>query len=305
MKKIVTKHKAISSKFDFKRIWSNLLLRYKKFAVFDTILTITVVLGIAFFIYAFFRKSDYVVATVKVGDNDVIFNDGVNWNGSRPWFTEFLNQGDIKQKDGLGRTVAEVLSIQSYDMRSNRKALYLKVRFKVVYDRASGQYVVNGLPLVIGATIRIPFSTVAVEGLITNIEGLPDIRKKTKLIIDAKMEWETSTYVGTSGIPPYLASEILKINEVKDGEGNVIIKVLQKRTEDADVFVPTADGRGFVSKNPLRKDVYLTLEVNAIEIGNRYFLFDDMPILIGDTIPLNTNKISVFAVVTQINRVEK
>lgn len=285
---------------NYRKFLSILRDRYKKAAIIDIILILSAVLGLAFFLYVFFRKSDYVIATIKVGDESVNFNDGVDWNGTRPWFTEIVHGGDVKQKDGLGRTVAEVLSVQSYDIRYNRKALYIKVRFKAVYEKSSGQYVYNGLPLVIGSYMRIPFSTVSVQGLVTKIEGLPDFRQKAKLIVEAKLEDESSTYLQTSGVSPYVASEILNTNEIKDGEGNVIIKILQKKVEDANVFVATADGTALVRKNPLRKDVYLTLEVDVTKIGNRYYLFDDMPILIGQTMPLNTTKLSVFPIVTKI-----
>jgi hypothetical protein len=270
-----------------------------KIGLVDKILIITGLLAASFFAYVFFRKADYIVATIKINEDNPVYGEWIDYNGTRPWFAEALRE-NVKLTDGLGRTSAEVLSIKSYDMRSNRKALYLKVRLRTTYSKRSNQYSFNGLPLTVGSIIRLNFNTVSIEGLVTDVQGLPDLRKKVKLLVDVKLEEETGLNFQTSGVLPYIAAEAMNIDEIKDGEGEVIMKVIKKHVEDADTFVVTSDGRSLVRKNPLRKDVYLTLEIQAEEIENRYYLFDDFPILIGGKLPLNTDKLSFFSKITDI-----
>ncbi len=276
----------------------------KNISLVDKILIFTAVFGFIFFIFVFFRKADYLTVTIKVGEDNAIFGDWLNYSGSRPWFTELLHPG-VSQKDALGRKVAEVVSVTSYDMRPNREAVYVKTRLKVTFNRSSNQYVFNGIPLTVGSTVRMGFDTISFEGLVTNIENLPDFRQKAKIIVEAKLKEDTITYPGTSGVSPSVADEIKNINEVRDSEGNLIIKVIQKHVEDADTSTVDANGKITIQKNPLRNDVFLVLEINATKIGNRFYLFDDMPILIGEKIPLNTNKLSVFPEVTKITLDEK
>ena len=106
------------------------------------------------------------------------------------------------------------------------------------------------------------------------------------------MKEETTVFPETSGSRAYVADAIEEGQEVKDDQGNTIVKILRKRVEDAKKTAITSDWRVFVQRDPLRKDVYLTLQLDAIRINDRYYVFDDVPVLIGYTVPINTGTMS-------------
>lgn len=251
-------------------------------------------LGIIFFLYVLFRKESYITITIKVG------SDHVNWSGGTisQWFSQLFYVG-MKEKDGLGRTTAEILNIRSYDTSTNLRAVYANVKLKAIYNRASNQYIFRGKPVLIGSTIRLYLDRLLVDGLVTHFEGVKDTREKHTLIAEAQIRDETTVYPETSGTKDYVA-DALKVGEkITDLQGNTVIEILQKRVEDAKRVVVTNDGRVLIQSNPMRKDVYFTLRVQTIKIGSRYYVFDDIPVLIGIGVPLNTSTISVWPEITK------
>jgi len=277
-----------------------LIANIAKLTLTDKVLIFCAITFIAFFAYAFFRKSTNVNAIIKVGEESIRFEPYFVETGTRPWFAQLFFKG-MKETDGLGRVNAEVLSIRSYDTLPSRKALYLTTKVRVVYNRASNQYTFKGLPLTVGSPIRLNLEKLYVEGLVTFVEGVEDKRTKSKLIVETQIREETPAFPDSSGTSEHIANALIKGDMVKDDQGNIIVKIIDKKVENAKRLVITSDGRSVIQTNPLRRDVYLTLEVNAIKIGDRYYIFDDVPLLVGEKIPINTSTISVWPEVTKIN----
>src|SRR3989344_4595520 len=252
--------------------------KIKSLGVFDRIVILIGVFVVAFFGYVFFRKSEFITVTVKIGEENVnyepwFFAENIFDVGrTRVWFAQLFNEG-MKEADGLGRTMAELVSIRAYDTRPSRKAVYLTVRVNAVYSRSSGNYTFKGRPLLVGSTIKLNLDNLFVEGLVTHIDGARDSREKVKLIVEARVKNETAVYPETSGTSPYIAEALTIGQEIKDSQNNIIIKIINKKVENAKRSVATSDGRMVIQTNPLRKDVYLTLEVNALKIANRYYIF--------------------------------
>ena len=121
------------------------------------------------------------------------------------------------------------------------------------------------------------------------------------MIVETQIREETPAFPDSSGTSEHIANALIKGDMVKDDQGNIIVKIIDKKVENAKRLVITSDGRSVIQTNPLRRDVYLTLEVNAIKIGDRYYIFDDVPLLVGEKIPINTSTISVWPEVTKIN----
>ncbi len=278
----------------------NIKDRLAKLTLADAAAILVVIAIITALAYLFFRKSTLVTVTIKVNEDSVAFNSwDVGNKGTRSWFAQMFYPG-MKEKDGLGKATAEVLSLRSYDTSPARKAVYLNVRLRTVYNRASNQNYYKGKAVLVGSTIKLYLDSLQVDGLITYVEGIKDPRQKIILILETQVRDETPVYPETSGTKPYIADALSEGQEIKDDQGNTIIKILKKRVENAQRVVTTSDGRVFIQTNPLRKDVFFTLEVSANQIANRYYIFDDVPVLIGIGIPVNTTTISMWPEVTKI-----
>jgi hypothetical protein len=275
-----------------------------KLTLFDKLIIVLLAVSVIFFAYYFFRKPDYKTVVIKVGEDTVGY---LSWQqnikepiGNRVWLAQMFHNG-MQEKDGLGKVTAEVLSVYSFDTAPARKVLYLTTKLNSTYNRATNQYTYKGKPLIIGSLLKINFDGVYVEGMITDVEGFPDVRKQKNLIIDAQLtDEENLKYLETSGVSPSLAASIFKAREIKDSTGRVVAKIMDIKTEDAKRLTVDSTGRSGVQTNPLRKDVYLKIEIKALEIDNKYYMYDDIPILIGQKIPLNTTYYSIFPEVTNI-----
>lgn len=274
---------------------------YRKFiqlvrglTVFDVFVWVAILAAGAFGLLVLFRQGATMTITVKVNDESVTFQ---SWRylgeGTRPWFAHLFRVGQ-KEKDGTGRSVAEIIGVRSFDTSPPKKVVYLDVRLKALYNRASGQNTFRGKPVLVGSPIRLALDDMMVEGLVTGINGKPDTRKRERLLVETEIREENPVYAELSGTKQYVADAISVGDTFSDDQGRPIVRVVGKSVTDAERAVTTADGRIVVQTNPLRKQVVLTLDVEATVIGNRYYIYDDIPVLIGLAIPINTPVISVW-----------
>ena len=271
----------------------------RKLTIVDFAILIGGLIAIAFVFFLLFRRSTYISVTLKVG------SDNINWKGgaTKAWFSQFFYVG-MKQLDGFGRPLVEVTDIYSYDTSPDSKAVYVTVRIKTVYNRASNQYTFNGKPVLIGSFHRLYLDKVLVEGLVTRFEGMQDVRERKKMVVEAEIREENPVFAETSGVRPYIADQLHEGEEIKDDQGNVVVKILKKNVSPAKRNLLTSDGRIINGIDVNRQDVSYTLELNAIKILNRYYVFDDVPVLVGWNVPLNTSEVSLFPEVTKIVQIK-
>ena len=284
------------------KLFKNAKNKIRKMKTFDWIIVGFAVLSISIFAYLFFRKSTYITVTVKVGEEEVFYSPWItSWtdlSGTKNWFADLFYKGQ-KEKDGLGKTKADVLEVFSYNKTPIKKTVYLKIKISTVYNRASNTFTYKGTPVLIGSQIKLNLNNISVKGLITEMEGFPEKKERQKILIEAQIREENFTYLETSGTKKYVADAIKKGEEIKDNNGNTIIKIIDKKVTPAKRVVTSANGEVFLRQDPLKKDVYLILEVETLKIGDQYFLLDDIPITIDQLIPINLPEISIFPIVTK------
>ena len=281
-----------------------ILKNIKKFKPFDWILIGLTFILVLIFTFVFFRNSIYKVVTIEVTQESTYAWEVWDASGSKMWFSDLFHKG-MKERDGLGNVKAELLDTFSYEKTPARITVYLTTKLRVVYNRASNTYTYKGTPVLIGSKIKVNFDNLLVEGLITDIEGVSDKREKRLITVEAQIREENSTYLETSGTKAYIADAIKVGEEIKDNNGNTIIKIIDKKVEPAQRVVVTSDGRAMLRVDPVRKDIYLTLEINALKIGERYFLLNDIPIVIDYSLPINTPQLSLFPVVTKFISIQR
>jgi len=97
-----------------------------------------------------------------------------------------------------------------------------------------------------------------------------------------------------------IAKALTTGQKIMDDQGRPVIEIIEKSVKDAKRLTTNDRGETIISSNPLKKDIYLTLKVYAYKMGDKYYLFDDIPVIIGLPIPLNTSTVSVWPEVTSI-----
>jgi hypothetical protein len=232
---------------------------------------------------------------VKITEDSILYVR----NNPQAWFVYLFKEG-MRERDGLGRTSAEIEKVNYYDSGEAKKAVYLNLRLRVDYNKRSRNYLYKGKPLLIGSPIKIEFEDIITEGLVTSVEGVDDPRKDVELIVKSQIFDLNPVFPETNGVQPFLAEAINVDDKVRDSNGREVITVLEKTEEAAKKIVTNDKGEVFLRRDPVKKDVYLTLKLLVRQINDEYYLFDDIQVKIGNGIPIHTVNYSIWPVVTEI-----
>lgn len=268
---------------------------FTKIQLFDIlVVSLAIILGVTFFVLSI-RKGTYLTITVKVGD------ENISWPspGTPPWYLSQLTKGMV-EKDLLGKTQVEIINIFYYPIEPNKKVAFLTLKIKAIYSKTTSSYVFNSKPVVVGNTIRVKPGNILIEGIITHIEGIKEKRVEKKLKVETRVVNDSPAYPNTSGIYPFLVEAVHVGDEIKDPNGKTIIKILEKKVENAQRIVVTDSGKTFLVSDPLKKDLYLTLEVNATKFAEDYFIFDTTGLVVGSVIPLQFKNVILWPTITKI-----
>ena len=285
-----------------KKVIKFLKNRVRHLKLFDWVLVFGGLTLVIVFMVLFFRKSSYITISVLVGEDSASYGSWSSWSdnsGPKYWFANAFHKGQM-EKDGLGKVQAEVLDVFSYDNNPSHKTVYLNLRIKAVYNRATNAYTYNGTPVLICSTIKLNFNNVFANSLVTNVQGFPDNVIDKKLIVEARIFEDNVVFPGTEGTKEFIANAVQKGDIVYDNNGNELIKILDKKSVPAEITVTTSDGRVIKKIDPLKKDVTFNLEIVVKKINDKYFFLGNIPILINQPVPINLPTVSVFPYVTKI-----
>lgn len=250
-----------------KQIFNKAKRLRKKIGIFEILVGFIILLILGFVMIQLRTKEQWVKAEVKISSSSW-------WQAyyiSPPyWLGESIEVGD-REFDSQGQLVAEVLGIRAYELSNlqqqepTRKDFYLTLNLRVAKDRRTGKLKFKNQPLEIGSPIELHFTNTYVPGLVTFIEGISDKEKMKEVIIEGV--W-LNNY-------PWNAEAIPIGGKMEDGMGNVVAEILEKRIELAEKTVETAWGGLVVSRDPLKRDIYLKVKLKVRESGdNLYFLYD-------------------------------
>ena len=260
---------------------------FKKISIFDILLTVLIVIA-AFGAYSLLiRKPSYITIRVKIGD------------GVQAWYLNYLKKG-LVQKDTLGRNSVEITNVFYYPKSPDSNVVYVDVKLQAVYSNSSKEYTFKGRPVEIGNYIRMNPGSVLIEGTITGIQGVEDKRETKHFIVDTQTFGTDLAIPNTTGVYDYLAKSINVGDEVKDSDGKVIIKVLNKTVTDAKRVVVDSAGRSYLTTDPFKKDLFLTLEVTAEKIANDYFAFNDIKVAVDSTLPIQLPHAIIYSTITTV-----
>lgn len=274
-----------------------LTLKVKAIKMFDWVLIFFGFIFIIIFAVIFSRKSTYITATVSVGDDSVVHGPWTNM-GPKPWFANTFHRGQ-SEKDGLGRVQSEILDVYSYNVTPDYNRVYIKVKLNCVYNKATNSCAYKGVSVLVGSIIKLNLDKVYAEGIVTEVQGFPTHTTKQIIRVEAQIREANLNYPGTAGTKSYLADAIQIGDTVKDNNDLTLIKIIDKKVTPAKITVTTSDGRAVTTNDPIKKDVLLTLEILAEKTNGRYYFLNNIPILIDEDIPLNTQAVSIFPTVTK------
>lgn len=272
--------------------------KVKGIKLVDIIILVVGISAISIFFFLFYRKTSSVIVTVKVGETSIYYAGtsmpvgGIDLSGTKEWYANNFHSGQV-EKQGFNNIQATVLDVYSYNKTPTSKNVYLKVKLNTVYNPATNTNTYKGVPVLIGSPIKLNLDNVYVNGIIVNLGDALGGTPRQTITLEAQIIDENQTFLETTGTEDYVANAINIGDEVKDNNGIVLIKVLDKKVLPAKRTVTTSDGKVYAQDYSSRKDVFLTLQISAQKNGDRYFFLDDIPILIDKPIPINLPTISL------------
>jgi hypothetical protein len=206
------------------------------------------------------------------------------------------------EKDELGRTEAEITSVDSYKTNQAGQVVYLDIRLKAIYNPRTQQYSLKGKNLIFGEFFDFSFRKAHVRALVVDFPGLRDSHNvtETKTIVKTQVRDASRSFSDTYGIPDYLAQGIKTGDAVRNSKGNLMAKVLDVQVLPAKRMVVSTSGQPFMIDDPYLKDVYCTIELSTIKVGGKAYMFDYLPVVVGAIVPFNTDTISVWPTIIQI-----
>lgn len=252
---------------------------------YSALIIVFIVALVGFFF--FYRKSSYVDIRVKVTDQEVLYA----WNYPQNWYADRFKVGDV-ERDAVGRVVAEIKNIESFNIDQLRKAVYLDLNVKSVYDTRTKVYYSRGKPLAFGTPVRFNFSGITLDGIITEIpnsEYQQNIEIKDSIVIvivrGIKQEEEP--------VEPRILESIKKGDKMVDSNGKIIAQVIDIKLSRAERVVENSAGELLLRYDPLYKDALVTLRLRTKIFNEEAYIFDDLPLKAGVEIPLIFKEVSV------------
>jgi len=256
--------------------------------IFDySIIIVTVALLLGLFMF-FFRKSEMVKIRVKVTDQNVLNPRSM----PHTWYANRFVVGD-GERDTLGRSISKIINMEIFNVTEDKKAVYLDMEVKAVYDARSKTYTARGKQLVFGAPMRFNLSTITFDGFITEVPN------------DSYAQNLTTQYYIIETIGRYIEPKIL--STIKQGDtiynsNNILLaELLNIKILPAELVTENWLGEPLLKQDPLYKDIIMTLKIRTKKYQGEIFMFDDVPVKIGTQVPLNFPNISLFPIITGVS----
>lgn len=260
---------------------------FRKLTYWDLAIGIVVLILFLAFFFFFYRKQAYVDIRVKLTNQEVLYAQ----TNPRDWYANRFFKGDV-ERDALGRVTSEIEEVETFNVNSDRKAVYLDLKVGASYDSRTKLYSFKGKPLVFGTPLRFNFSQVTFDGIVTEFPGSDSYfgyREGTKEIAAIGRNAE-----------PFVAASIKKGDKIYDSNGVLLAEVLDIQVKPAEKVTQTDRGDLLLRYDPLYKDILVRLRLKTKTWNEEVIVFDNIPVKIGAQIPLNFDRVSIFPAITEI-----
>jgi hypothetical protein len=215
-----------------------------------------------------------------------IIASGGDWWQTFPqtphWLADAVTPGAAEYAIG-GKKLAEILETRKYQEDVN-KILWAKVKLLVTPDKVRGGWRFQQMPLTIGSTLNIAPNNVKLTGSVIAIAGVGRSGEYKNLLVTVKLY---DRY-------PWYADVINVGLQAIDDQGNSTAKVLGKKVDLTETTAYTADGRVLSRLNPLKRDIILNLEIQAVEREGLLYYNQIQAVKIGNRLWIQTPRFNLF-----------
>jgi C4-type Zn-finger protein len=286
---------------------SQFIARFTKtWGFFEYSVAAGVLLAVVAALYILSAHKEAVEVEVRLGVRDLIYND---FGAPQAVDTHFYQPG-MQGKDVFGRWESEIVKVSGYTLPQTttlygqKQSSYVTLKVNASYDARRDIYKFKGTNLEMGDWVRIEVGPVAVEGVISNINGKYRVTDKKTITVKAQLKTEDpregSSFVNVTGVDRYVADAITVGEVMKDASGDVLATVLEKTVVPAHTVTADLYGNLYDRQNPRKVDVTLTLKLSVRDIGNQTYFLEGLPVKVNSRLPLFLDTIDIEPRVTEI-----
>lgn len=223
------------------------------------LLTVSAVLTGVIFLQQLAAKKDYL-------DVYILGSSGDWWYDTpRPpyWLINSISVGDTESSTG-NKTEAEVLEVKAFPDGPN-KIVLLKVRLLVTKNKKTGVYRYKQKPVEVGSTLVLSLSNTRFSGSVVSIDGrksdLTTQTLKVKLKLYDRYPW-------------FVDQVTIGDTQTDIFSGQPTLAILDKRVSLAEKTTVNDDGQALARRDPWKRDLELTVKLEAyVNQGNYFFAF--------------------------------
>lgn len=248
---------------------------YKKYSTVNIlIISVLIILGISLLYFFYHLQRNQEDVYVRVSLIRPYTNQQAPDNWAPYWIANTINIGD-KEVSPLGGLLITVEDNQNYEGIYSGKLVYLLLKVKAIHDR-SGAYLFKNKPLSVGSTIDINLTNTQFKGLIVYIgKNKPVDENKNMIITVEGKEWW-----------PYLTDSVIIGSTIVDNKGEVIAKILDKKTSNAEVRADSAGGVANVSYDRRKRDIVITLSITVKKVNDYYYFMETQKVKVNENLYL-------------------
>ena len=255
------------------------------------------------------RRSQDITITVRLLNTN---SPPALYNFPRQLLTENIKKG-LKQKGELGTTVAEVIGVYKYPSNDVNQDTFVTLKINSVYNRLTGQYSFDNLPLLLGDYRTFQLQDVVFSGVIVDINttGIPRQQKRFLVtgILDPINNNDLTTNqqmipfngVSADGIRNYLADQVQPGLKITDTNGQVAAEIAT--VEKTPGKINLVQNGSYISVNdPNSTRVEMTLNLVADKVGDGYFFQKEQSLNVGSNIFLSFSNVKLLLTITSITQ---
>jgi hypothetical protein len=283
---------------------NNVFSVIKKLTILDYIFAAFFVF-LVLFILSFFRRSDKdITIRFRVTSPESLYETDIYGPKSPTNDYAYAFQVGDAETNELGQIINQITAVDRYPISPTRQIIYLDMKVKTSYNAHNQQYTFKGKPVVFGQSYSFVLKNVKFDAIVVDFPGFEEnlhVENK-KVTVKAQLLYASRQFSEVYGVLPYLAEAVKKGDQMKTSQGNILVEVKDVSITPAKRTTISNTGQPIVISDPLLKDVTYTLEINAKKIGDKLYLFEDLPIELDQGVPLHLEKVSVYPTIIEVDQ---
>ena len=262
----------------------------------------------AFGAFFLLRRSEYTTLTLRLYERD---GAGFWYDMPKQIYAENLKVG-LVEKDQSGRVVLEITDINRTVSSDVRHDTIVKLKIKTTYNKRTGKYSYDGLPLLIGDFYTFKLQNLQLSGVVLGIGDTEPLTEQEDFIIEAYLPADNSENLTDdgvnlskiNGVKKFFADQIEEGMSIYDSNGVEIAKLIEvsKKTGSREFI---SNGKWVKVADYEREEVNLKIRVKASKINDSFYFQTDSPLIIGQELRLSFEKIILLPIMTNIEKINE